>query len=70
MNAILGSRGAGRRVLHTEDDRRGTEFQGETARKGDLTRVREVTGEGVTGGAPSNPTWRGERGVRGGASGR
>ena len=57
------SQGAGRRGVHTADGGGGTEFQGETTGMGALTGVREVIGEGVTGGAPPNPERRGERGV-------
>ena len=49
----------GRISLHTEDERRGKYFQGDTAVMGDLPGVREGTGEGVTGGAPPNPARHG-----------
>ena len=52
-----------RQVLHTSDDRVGTEFQGETEVTGSLHRVQEGIVEGVTGGAPPNPARHGERGA-------
>ena len=66
MQAIPGIRGAGRRGLHTADDRGGKEFQGETAGTGALPGMREGIGKGVTGGAPPNPARRGKRGDGGG----
>ena len=63
MQAIPGIWGTLRRGLHTADYRGGTEFQGETAGTGALPGVREGTGEGVTCGAPPNPSRIGERGV-------
>ena len=62
------SRGAGRRGLHTANNRGGTELKGEAAGEGSLSRVWEGLGKGVTGGAPPNPARRAERGV--GARGR
>ena len=56
MQSIMGSQGAGRRGLHTVDDRGGTEFQGEKTGTGDMTGVREGTGEGVTDDAPPKPS--------------
>ena len=60
---MLSSQGAVRQGLHTANDRGGTEFQEEITGTGALPGVQEETGEGVTGGAISNPEWRGERGV-------
>ena len=53
----------GRQVLHMADDRVGDEFQGDKAGTGALPGVREGIGKGVTGGAPPNPSRRGEGGL-------
>ena len=58
MHSIPGIRGEVRQGLHTADDERGMEFQGEIVGTGALPGVREGTGEGVTGGAPSNQVRR------------
>ena len=63
VQAMTGSRGAGRRGLHILDDMGGKEFQVETSGTGDLPGVREETGKGITDGAPQNPTRRGKRGI-------
>ena len=63
MQAMTGSQGAGRRGLHTMDDRGGTDFQGEKSGTGVLNVVREGIGEGVPGGAPQNSARRIERGI-------
>ena len=70
VEAMPGNRGAGRRGLHTADDRVSTEFQGETVGTGAMNRVREGSGKWVTCGAPPNPERNGKReGVIGGQQG-
>ena len=62
IQTMPGSRGTGRQGLHTADDGGGAvDFQGDTAVTGALPIVWEVIGEGVTGDAPPNSAWRGER---------
>ena len=61
--AMPGGQGAVRRGLHTENDRGGTELQGEAVVEGDISILREGICKGVTGGAPPNPARRGKMGV-------
>ena len=71
MQAMPGSRGAGRRGLQIVDDWGGTKFQGETEGAGAMPGVQEGIVEGVPGGAPPNSERRGEMGVgAGGKRGR
>ena len=60
---MTGNRGAGRQVLHLEDDMGGEELQGAAAAAAAMSGVREGIDKGVTGDAPPNPARRGERGV-------
>ena len=53
-------RGTGRQSLYSEDERGGEELQGLTKGAGELPRVQEGLGEGVTGCEPPNPARRGK----------
>ena len=68
MSTMLSGRAAGRRSLHTVNDRGGAELQVEAAGAGALSGVREGLGKGVTVCTLPNPSRRGEMGV--GAGGR
>ena len=63
MQAMTGSRGAGRRGLNPEDDRGGEELQGVVSGAGDMLGVQEGVDKGVNSDAPPNPARCGKRGV-------